>query len=449
MSDTLDLKQRLLSEFSHRESSLNGSRETPLNILRREAMQRFQELGFPTIRNEEWKYANIMPAIALPFALSAGGNASALTQDHVNSFAIQGVDAHVLVFINGIYSREFSQVGHLPNGVIVGNVAEILKQSPDSLTEYFTHKSEKSEAFTALNAALAQDGAFIAIPNGVLVETPVHIMMITDSASGPVMVHPRHIITCGRSSGATIIHSAHTIGTNAGFTNSVANITVAENANLRQYIVQNDSDTAYSVQSTFVRQERDSRYSAVTVTLGGAFVRNNHNAVLGGENSEANYYGVALGSKRQLIDNHTLADHATPHCQSNELYKYILDDRSTGVFNGKIIVREDAQKTNAYQSNKTILLSDTATINTKPQLEIFADDVKCSHGATSGQLDEEALFYMRSRGITADKARALLLHAFAVDVLEHITLEPLRIALDHLIAERLHDSSDDVFASAA
>ncbi len=448
MSDNLDLKQRLLTEFSHRESSLNGSRETPLNVLRREAMARFQELGFPTIRNEEWKYANVMPAIALPF-VTATGSTSALTQDHVNSFMIQGVDAHVLVFVNGMYSREFSQVSPLPNGVVVGNVAEILKQSPDSLTGHFSHEAEKNEAFTALNAALAQDGAFIAIPNNVQLEKPVHIMMITDSGSCPVMVHPRHIITCGRSGAATIIHSAHTIGANAGFTNSVANISVEANADLRQYIIQNDSDTAYSVQSTFVRQERDSRYSAVTVTLGGAFVRNNHNAVLGGENSEANYYGVALGSKRQLIDNHTLADHATPHCQSNELYKYILDERSTGVFNGKIIVREDAQKTNAYQSNKTILLSDTATINTKPQLEIFADDVKCSHGATSGQLDEEALFYMRSRGITADKARALLLHAFAVDVLEHITLEPLRVALDHLIAERLHDSSDDVFASAA
>ena len=448
MSDNLDLKQRLLSEFSHRESSLNGSRETPLNVLRRDAMQRFQELGFPTIRNEEWKYANVMSAIALPF-VTATGSTSTLTQEHVNSFAIQGVDAHVLVFINGMYSREFSQVSHLPNGVVVGNVAEILKQAPDSLTGYFTHEAEKNEAFTALNAALAQDGAFITIPNDVQLEKPVHIMMITDSGSGPVMVHPRHIITCARSGAATIIHSAHTIGANAGFTNAVSNITVAENANLRQYIIQNDSDSAYLVQSTFVRQERDSTYSAVTVSLGGAFIRNNHNSVLGGMNSEANYYGVVLGDKRQLIDNHTLADHATPHCQSNELYKYILDERSTGVFNGKIIVREDAQKTNAYQSNKTILLSDTATINTKPQLEIFADDVKCSHGATSGQLDEEALFYMRSRGITADKARALLLHAFAADVLEHITLEPLRMALDHTIAERLHDSSEDVFASAA
>ncbi|MBK9250034.1 MAG: Fe-S cluster assembly protein SufD [Ignavibacteria bacterium] len=448
MSDNPDLKQRLLSEFSHRELSLNGTRETPLNILRRESMQRFQELGFPTIRNEEWKYANIMSAIALPFALGSGMTSS-ITPEDINPFTIQGIDAHILVFVNGIYAPKLSNIHTLHDDVSIGNIATILQESPDSLTEHFTQEAAKNEAFTALNAALTHDGAFISIPNGAILDKPIHVMMITDSSTSPVMVHPLHIISCGRSSSATIIHSAHTVGTNAGFTNSVVNITVGENANLRQYIIQNDCDTAYSVQSTFVKQERDSTYSAVTVSLGGAFIRNNHSSVLGGENSVANYYGLVLGSKRQLIDNHTLADHATPHCQSNELYKYILDERSTGVFNGKIIVREDAQKTNAYQSNKTILLSDTATINTKPQLEIFADDVKCSHGATSGQLDEEALFYMRSRGISAEKARALLLHAFAADVLEKISIAPLRTTLDHIIAERLHDNEEDVFASAA
>lgn len=438
MPETLELKQRLLAEFSQREQLLNGNSETPINILRQDAMSRFAELGFPTIRNEEWKYANIMPALSLPFV---SPKHSTLTTDEVKEFHLEGIKANIIVFVNGYYASEHSSI--ISDGVTISTTSQALKNA-ENASKFGEISGYKNETFTALNTALVTDGAWITIPDKAILDYPIHILMITDAREYAPIFHPRHTIHCGANSQAHIIYSSHTIGDNSGFTNSVTEVSLGQNAVLRQYIIQNDNDSAYSVNSSYVNQERDSNYSAVTISLGGKFIRNNHTARLAGENSEANFYGLVLGTGKQLVDNHTLADHATPHCQSNELYKYILDDRSTGVFNGKIIVRPDAQKTNAYQSNKTILLSDTATINTKPQLEIFADDVKCSHGATSGQLDEESLFYLRSRGIPADKARALLLHAFATDVLNHITLAPLRDALDKSIAIRLHDEDDDM-----
>ncbi|MBS1538711.1 MAG: Fe-S cluster assembly protein SufD [Bacteroidetes bacterium] len=436
MTDTLELKQRLLAEFSTREQLLNGSRETPLHILRQDAMNRFDELGFPTIRHEEWKYANIMPALLIPFSSAQPSN---LTSDEVCNFYLEGIEANILVFVNGYFAPEHSKF--ISSEVMMSNFEASLK-TPIENSRFAKISGYKNESFTALNTALSNDGAWISIPDGVILTNPIHILMITDSREYSPILHPRHTIHCGDRSEATIIYSSHTIGENSGFTNSVSEISVGQNAKLHQYIIQNDSDLSYAVNSSYVHQERNSTYSVVTVSLSGKFVRNNHTSKLAGENSVANFYGLVIGGSKQLIDNHTLADHSVPHCQSNELYKYILDDRSTGVFNGKIIVRPDAQKTNAYQSNKTILLSDTATINTKPQLEIFADDVKCSHGATSGQLDEESLFYLRSRGIPADKARALLLHAFASDVLNHIAIAPLRDSLDKSIATRLHDESE-------
>jgi Fe-S cluster assembly protein SufD len=439
MSDTLELKQRLLSEFSTRNQLLNGSRETPIHALRQDAMRRFNELGFPTVRHEEWKYANIMPALSIPFV---SPKPAALTSDEVQRCFLEGIEANVLVFVNGFFSQEHSQI--ISTEISINSTAHILQNSEQA--SHFTEISGyKDETFTALNTALATDGAWITVPNGILLTTPIHILMLTDAREYSPIFHPRHRIHVGAQSQADIIYTSHTIGENPGFTNSVSEISVGQNAVLRQYIIQNDSDSAYSVNSSYIHQQRDSTYSAVTVSLGGKFVRNNHTSKLAGENSEANFYGLVIGNGKQLIDNHTLADHAVPHCRSNELYKYILDERSTGVFNGKIIVRPDAQKTNAYQSNKTILLSDTATINTKPQLEIFADDVKCSHGATSGQLDEESLFYLRSRGIPADKARGLLLHAFAADVLNHIAIAVLHESLDKNISVLLHDENDDVF----
>ncbi len=438
MSEQLELKQRLQAEFSHREQLLNGGHETPIRTLRQDAMRRFTELGFPTVRHEEWKYTNIMPALSVPFV---NAKPSVLTSEEVQEYYLDGIEANVMVFINGYFAPEHSRI--ISPEVSISTMAEATKNSSEILR--FTKVSGyANEAFTALNTALATDGAWISIPDGIVLTAPIHVLMLADTREYSPILNPHHNIYCGAQSQATIIYSSHTIGNEAGLTNTVTEVSLGKNASLRQYIIQNDNDVAYSVNNSYIFQDRDSTYSSVTVSMGGKFIRNNHTSRLAGENSEANFYGLVLGSDKQLIDNHTLADHATPHCQSNELYKYILDDRSTGVFNGKIIVRPDAQKTNAYQSNKTILLSDTATINTKPQLEIFADDVKCSHGATSGQLDEESLFYLRSRGIPADKARALLLHAFATDVLSHISLAPLRDALDRSIAVRLHDEDDVV-----
>ena len=332
MPETLELKQRLLAEFSQREQLLNGNSETPINILRQDAMRRFSELGFPTVRNEEWKYANIMPALSIPFV---NPKPSTLTADEVKEFHLDGIKANIIVFVNGYYAPEHSSI--ISKEVTISTTSQALKKV-ECASQFAEISGYKNETFTALNTALVTDGAWITIPDKAILDFPIHILMITDAREYAPIFHPRHTIHCGANSQAHVIYSSHTIGENSGFTNAVTEVSLGQNAVLRQYIIQNDNDSAYSVNSSYVNQERDSNYSAVTISLGGKFIRNNHTARLAGENSEANFYGLVLGTGKQLIDNHTLADHATPHCQSNELYKYILGDQSTGVFNGKIIV---------------------------------------------------------------------------------------------------------------
>ena len=439
MSEVLSLHDKLVKEFSIVESGLNGQAKSPIHAIRKQAMARFAELGFPTIRHEEWKYTNLMPVVKQDYVLTLQA-VSTLAKSDIEPFLIPDVEANVLVFINGSYSAALSTIVS-DKGVEVMPLAEAFTKKTAVVEKHFSQYADwQNDAMLALNTAFSLNGAYIEVAKGAVIEEPFHLIFVNDSLHQNTFAPARNLIVLGANAEATVVESIHTLvsGENVGFTNVVSEVVLAENARLQHYKIQNDTTQSHFVGALHVHQEATSVLNSVVVTLSGGVVRNNLSAVLAGKAADTHFYGLYLVNGRTLVDNHTLADHAVAHCTSNELYKGIMDDRSAGVFNGKIMVRPDAQKTLAYQSNRNILMSPNATVNTKPQLEIFADDVKCSHGCTSGQLDDEALFYLRARGLDKDQARALLLYAFAGEITEKIGLEPLRERLESIIAERLH-----------
>lgn len=439
MSEVMTLQDKLVKEFSLLESSLNGQAQSPVHAVRKQALKRFAELGFPTIRHEEWKYTNLMPVVKQDYALTLQ-SASNLTKADIEPFLLPDVEANVLVFVNGSYSAALSTIIS-EKGVEVMPLSEAFKKKTATVEKHFAQYADwQNDAMLALNTAFSLNGAYIEVAKGAVIEEPFHLVFMNDSRQSSTFAPARNLIILGANAEATVVESAHTLvsGENVGFTNLVSEIVLADNAHLNHYKVQNDVEQSHFVGAIHAHQEATSVLNTVVVTLSGGVVRNNLSAVLAGKAADTHFYGLYLVDGKTVVDNHTLADHAVAHCTSNELYKGIMDDKATGVFNGKIMVRPDAQKTLAYQSNRNILLSPTAVVHTKPQLEIFADDVKCSHGCTSGQLDDESLFYLRARGLDKEQARALLLYAFAGEITEKIELEPLRERLESIIAERLH-----------
>ncbi len=412
-------------------------RNNSLNALRKSSISRFYELGFPTTKNEEWKYTNVSPITKNNFRFLTPSDKFSLTKSDIKPFLICGKDATVLVFENGRFNESLSVINNLPANVLIASLASSLEN--DIVKQHLgKYASIKTESFIALNSAFIYDGAFIHIPANAILEQPIHFLYVSDARVESTVSYPRNLIVAEKNSQVNIAESYHTISSvNHHFTNSVTEVVVKENAKVEFDKFQNETAEAFHINHTEAYQEKNSTFDISTVTLGGGLVRNNLHIVLDGENCTSHLHGLYLVNGTQLVDNHTLVDHAKPNCYSNELYKGIIDDKGQGVFNGKIFVRKDAQKTNAYQSNKNILLSDDASMNAKPQLEIFADDVKCSHGATTGQLDEDALFYLRSRGIGEENAKALLNIAFSNDVLNHISIETMRDKIANLVFEKL------------
>ena len=429
------LKDQLVAAFQATEERINGESKTPVHQLRRAALQQFDRLGFPTIKNEEWKYSNVNSLVKEAFDLEG---TSTLSAEEFAALEIPNLKGNILYFINGHYNAEMSTMVSPASQVQILSFSEALQSQSEAVNAYFArHADFKDNAFTALNTAFAYDGVFIRVPDGKTVEEPIILRFINDAREKNVASQPRNLLIVGRNAEVVVAESYRTLGDRAGFTNVVTEVVMARDSRVQYYKVQNESDQSYHVGTTQVNQADNSHFYAATVTLNGGFVRNNLNIVLDGEHCEAYMYGLYIPNGRQHIDNHTLVDHAKPNSYSNELYKGILEEKATGVFNGKILVRPDAQKTNAYQSCKNVVLSPEASMNTKPQLEIFADDVKCSHGTTTGKLDEEALFYMRSRGIPKTEAQALLMYAFAQDVLSQIKIDPIRDYLGGIVAEKL------------
>ena len=426
-----------LAQFEQFEKSLNGDASSHVHAIRKTALAKFAELGFPTTKNEEWKYTDVSPIAKTAFKASLSPGAIGVTPKDVEKFSFGHPEWIRIVCVNGHFSSELSSISGLPAGVKVGSLAEAMKLEPALIEQHFAkYASYNENAFVALSTAFVQDGVFVHIPSRTVVEKPIHVMMIS-TGQGEFVAHPRNLVIAGESSQASFIETYGSMNGGMYFTNAVTEVVLAKNAVVEHERLQLESDKAFHVATLSVHQDRDSNFKSNVMTFGGKLVRNNITVTLDGEGAEATLNGLYLGTGEQHIDNHTCIIHAKPHCPSHELYKGILAEKSRGVFNGKIFVLKDAQKTDAKQTNKNLILSNEASIDTKPQLEIFANDVKCTHGATIGQLDEEALFYLRSRGISLNKARDLLIYAFASDVIERITVEPLREELHKILHKRL------------
>jgi Fe-S cluster assembly protein SufD len=403
-----------------------------LSQARESAIAEFERLGFPTAKLEQWRFTSIAPIAERTFALAADGIAKANPQQ-VRS--LSHPIAHA-VCVNGRFAPQLSHLDTLPKGVqVLGLEAAIAAHS--SLIEPYLAKLSltQANAFTSLNTAFLRDGLVILIPAKAIVEHPIEITFASVSAGSGSVSHPRLLIVAGEASQATVLERY--VGQGAAFTNAVGEIWLDAGAVVDHYKLQEEPADAFHIASMFLRCARGSTFSSHSLTFGGGLVRNDVVATLEGEGIDCTLNGLYVGRGKQLIDNHTTIDHAMPHCGSHEVYKGILAENARAVFNGKIIVRPDAQKTDAKQTNKALLLSDDANINSKPELEIFANDVKCTHGAAIGQLDDAAMFYLRSRGLGVAESRAMLVHAFAGDILNRVKIEPVREYLEEILTARL------------
>lgn len=442
MTDTrttsADPRERYVSMFGAFESSLNGARDLPFHERRREAIARFGELGFPTRRDERWKYTDLKPLIKQDFEPATA--ATAVSSEAVDAVAVPELNDQRLVFVNGHYVAELSNYKPAVDGVVVGSLAAHLRTHGELIDAHLTRYADHSDnAMVALNTAYTQDGLFIYVPDDGAMEVTPQVIFLND-ATQPVMSTQRNLILAGKNARVKLVEvHAATGGGEAYFSNSVVEVVAAESARIDHVKIQREDPKGYHHYHLQAHQESHSNYTIVSIDVGGRLVRNTYNLSLDAPECEGHLIGFYIGGKRQHIDNSSFINHAQPHCMSNELYKGILGGKAQGVFNGKIYVAEDAQKTNAYQNNKALLLSDDARINTKPELEIFADDVRCSHGATVGQLDPEALFYLMARGIDRDKAMGMLQHAFASDVFSYIPSEAVQAYVDHLVFDRFDD----------
>jgi Fe-S cluster assembly protein SufD len=405
-----------------------------LEDLRTRGASRVAALGFPTVRDEEWRFTNVAPLAAIEFAPAGPLSGAA---EHLSACPYTDVPVR-LVIVNGRVEPALSRLKGLPAGVHVGSLSAALNDRADVVQRYFGQLADvTSRMFTALNTAFVQDGAFVYVPDGVIVDTPVQVVFVSGADASKVMVHPRTLIVGGAGSQLHVAETYIGVQGQTYFTNPVSEIFVGENAVVDHYKVQQESVEAFHIASLYMHTARSSTFSSHSFSLGGKLVRNDAIAILDGEGGDCTLNGLYLADRERLIDNHTTIDHAKPHCGSHEVYKGILGGTARAIFNGKIIVRQDAQKTDAKQTNRALLLTDGATINTKPQLEIFADDVKCTHGAAIGQLDDEAIFYLRARGLTFAEARDMLIHGFAGEILERVRIEPLRKALEAELFDQL------------
>lgn len=439
MTQVIKEKDNIFSSYKLFAQTREGRDPAWLMNLREKAGEAFESLDFPTTRVEEWKYTNVAPILKTEYDEAAGLEAR-LTADEIAPFTFPESRASQLVFVNGVFSRELSNSTALPNGCIAGNLGEIPNEYANVLRDHLAAYADyRDQIFTALNTASISDGAFVYIPDGKAAETPIHLLFISTAAE-PVVSHPRALIVAGKGAIATVIESYVSLDEDIYFTNAVTEVVAKEGAVVNHYRLQEESERAFHVATTQVHQERASNYTSYAISLGGEIARHDLNVALTDENIEATIDGLYVVTGRQHTDSHTTIDHQKPHSVSHQLYKGILDGRARAVFNGKVFVREGALLTDARQLNKNLLLSPDAHVDTKPQLEIFADDVKCAHGATVGQLEDEELFYLASRGLAPERARALLTYGFAEDVISRIKLKSAREHLDRMVLDKLHQS---------
>ena len=422
-----------LADFDLFQTGLGGEPAT-VRALRRAAIERFAALGFPTSRQEEWRLTNVAPIARTNFRRPVS-DPDAVDPKRLEPFLFEA--AARLVFVDGRFSARQSDLGALPPGTIVASLAEALRTMPEKVEPYLGQFARfEDHSFVALNTAFLADGAFISVPRGVTVPGPIHLLFVASGEdSAPTINFPRNLVVAGETSQVTVVETY--AGTGTYFTCGVTEMVAGPNSAIDHYKLQRESPEAFHVATFQIQADRDAVPSSHSISLGGGLVRNDINAVLDGPGIDCILNGLYLAEGRQFVDHHMRVEHAQPHCASHELYKGILDGKARSVFNGLIHVHKGAQKTDAKQSNRNLLLSRDAVANSNPQLEIYADDVKCTHGSTVGQLDEDAVFYLRSRGIGEEAARSLLTYAFASDIVERIKVEPIRRDLEEFLFARL------------
>ena len=406
--------------------------------LRRAGITKFTATGFPTLQDEDWRFTNVAPLAKLPFRPVFQLSRDGLTRETVAGFIFGALPATRLVLVNGHYAPDLSTPAPKSEGVTIKSLAAALAEDSALVQKYLARQAASdADAFTSLNTAFFQDGAFIHVAARKTVETPIHLLFISTSRETGATTHPRNLIIAEKGSRATVLESYVTVTDSAYFTNPVMELVLEEEAVVEHCKFQDESWSAFHIATIAARLGRNCNLISHSIATGGKLSRNNIRTSLAGEGVECVLNGLYLTRDDQLADHHMVVEHAQPHCNSHEYYNGILDGRSKGVFHGRILVRPAAQKTDAKQTNKNLLLSEDATVDTKPQLEIYADDVKCTHGATIGQLNEESVFYLRARGIGAETARRMLIHAFAGEIIERIRYRPAREELDRVVWERL------------
>lgn len=429
----MELKEKLLSSFMVFENKVDI--DTYVHDVRTDAIKTFEEKGFPSKKEEAWKYTSLNKILKEDYSVFPKQE-NAIEYRDVKKYFIYDIDSYKIVFIDGKYSSHLSQTTHDGMDVCLMSAA-LSKPKYRLVIENYFNKAATKDSLPALNTAFSSEGAYIHIPKNKLVEKPIQIIHFSTGNESATMLQPRNLIVVEENSHVQIIERHQSLTDNSVLTNSVTEIFAKKRAIVDYYKIQNDNSNASLIDNTFLKQKQESVCSVHTFAFGGKLTRNNLNFYQEGQRIDSILKGVTILGNKQHVDHNTLVHHIEPNCESHQDYKGIFGENSTGVFNGKIIVEKEAQKTNAFQSNNNILISDKATINTKPQLEIFADDVKCSHGCTIGQLDESAMFYMRSRGIPEKEAKALLMYAFSNDVMSSVKIPELKQRITKIIANKL------------
>lgn len=429
---------RLVSLFEQSREKLNQGSSPLLNRMREVSVRRFAQTGIPDFKNEDYKYTNLQPAFEKSYRQELERESGLINLNEVFKCNVPELDAHLVFLVNGWFYSGNKPNAELPKGVVLGSLEQIANERPELLENFLNRQAAlSSDPMVALNTAFAKDGFFLYIPKGVVIGKPIQVINLLSSDDN-LMVTQRNLIVAEAGSQVKVLVCDHTLTASSFLFNTVSEVFIGEDSLVDVYTIQNHHNQSTTINSAFYRLQHNSGLVTGTVSLHGGLIRNNLKVTFSGDHAEANVNGISFTDKKQHVDNFTLIEHASPGCTSNQIYKNVLDDESTGAFSGRIHVARDAQQTNAFQRNNNVLLSDKAKMQTKPQLIIDADDVKCSHGATVGQIDEEALFFLRARGIGENEARMMLMNAFAHEVILKITIEPLRDRIDELIEKRLN-----------
>ncbi|MDP3462977.1 MAG: Fe-S cluster assembly protein SufD [Bacteroidales bacterium] len=431
------LEEMLIKSFDLGISQIAKGDTAKVERMRHESFRHFCQTRFPDSSHESWRNTEIESLTSEDFVQQLSASKADRNMEEMFRCEVHNFDTEIVSMLNGWYYEKNDNLKTLPDGVVIGSIKKAMQIYPELFDKYYGEIANNThDGFTAINTAMAQDGVFIYVPDGVKAAKTIQIIKMIDLEEN-LFVQNRNLIILGRNSELNLMHCDDSINQHSSLVNTVTEVAVGENAHFELYKLQNLNDQSGLVNSTFISQQANSTVKTNTLTFNCGLIRNTIHVKLQGSGAHVDVLGLYLMDKNQHIDNQIRIDHLTPHCTSNELFKGILDDEASAVFNGHIHVARDAQKTNAYQNNNNILLKPTATINTKPFLEIYADDVKCSHGATIGQLDQEAMFYMRSRGISQANARLLLMYAFASDIISQISIDPLRSRIDDMVKKRL------------